>query len=289
MPHGYNDWEWFWMTPEQKQNAITAEQNAAIGSQQVAANTSAEQRQQQAFKQQQQAVKQAQGLYSQMQDPAFQAKQRQDVTQVAGEQAERAGSGAGRAANTAARTAGLNPGQAAATGSRAASDVYSNYYNQAYQQQQQQAQNKMNQMFQNLQIQMGIAPGQQGTYGTQGYQDPNSPIDTILGTGLGLVKLGAEATQPSDENLKDNIQETDLLEPVSKNVRQISYTYKGSNHPENGISAQDLEKTPLKSTVIDTPEGKMVDTKRLTTANTGMIADLARKVDKILQFYKESA
>lgn len=285
MPHGYNDWEWFWMTPEQKQNAITSEQNAAIGGQQVAANTSAEQRQQEAFKQQQEAVKQAQGLYSQMQDPAFQAKQRQDVTQVAGEQAERAGSGAGRAANTAARTAGLNPGQAAASGSRAASDVYSNYYNQAYQQQQQQAQNKMNQMFQNLQIQMGIAPGQQGTYGTQGYQDPNTMWDSLLGAGAGVT--GAFAS--SDEGVKDNIQETDLLEPVSKNVRQISYTYKGSDHPENGISAQDLEKTPLKSTVIDTPQGKMVDTKRLTTANTGMIADLARKVDKILQFYKESA
>lgn len=284
MPHGYNDWEWFWMTPEQKQNAITSEQNAAISGQQAAANTSAEQRQQEAFKAQQEAAKRAQGLFSQMQDPAYQAQQRQNATQVAGEQAERAGAGAGRVANTAARTAGLNPGQAAATGSRAASDVYSGSYNQAYVQQQAQAQNQMNQMLQNLQLQMGVNPGQQGSYGTQGYQDPNTMWDSLLGAGAGVT--GALA---SDENLKDNIKETDLLKPVGKEVRQISYTYKGSDHPENGISAQDLEKTPLKSVVLDTPQGKMVDTKRLTTANTGMIADLARKVDKILQFYKESA
>jgi hypothetical protein len=285
MPHGYNDWEWFWMTPEQKQNAITAEQNATIGAQQAGANTSAEERQKAAFKAQQEAAKRAQGLFTQMQDPAYQAQQRQNATQVAGEQAERAGAGAGRVANTAARTAGLNPGQAAATGSRAASDVYSGAYNQAYVQQQAQAQNQMNQMLQNLQLQMGINPGQQGSYGTQGMQDSNTMWDSLLGAGAGVT--GAFAS--SDEKVKDNIQETDLLDPVSKNVRQISYTYKGSDHPENGISAQDLEKTPLKSTVVDTPQGKMVDTKRLTTANTGMIADLARKVDKILQFYKESA
>lgn len=292
MPHGYTDWEWFWMSPEQKANATTAEQNASIASQQSSANAAAEERQRKAFEQQQAAIAQSQKLYSQIQDPAYQQQQRQNIGQVASEQAERAGGGAGRQANTAARTAGLNPGQAAATGSRAASDVYSAYYNQAYGQQQQASQAQINQMIQNLQLQMGINPGQQGQYGTQGMQQGgNGTMDSVIGAAAGVA--GAVA---SDERLKDGIKETKLLDPVGKSVKSIEFTYKTDpNRPEVGISAQDLEKTPLKTAVIDTPQGKMVDTRRLTTANTGMISEMARKlaenskkVDQILDFYKKA-
>ncbi len=53
-----------------------------------------------------------------------------------------------------------------------------------------------------------------------------------------------------------------------------------------GVEAQDLEKTPLASVVMDTPQGKMVDTRHLTTANTAMISELSKKVDTLANYLK---
>ena len=49
--------------------------------------------------------------------------------------------------------------------------------------------------------------------------------------------------------------------------------------------AQDLEKTPLANTVQEGQDGvKRVDTGRMTMANTAMISDLSRKLDKALEY-----
>lgn len=86
----------------------------------------------------------------------------------------------------------------------------------------------------------------------------------------------------SDKNKKTDIRDgSGVLDEVANSVRGAKYKYKGSDHEEYGVMAQDLEKTPLASTVFDTPDGKKVDTQRLTTANTAMISELSRKNDEL--------
>jgi hypothetical protein len=51
--------------------------------------------------------------------------------------------------------------------------------------------------------------------------------------------------------------------------------------------AQDLEKTPLASTVVTGTDGyKRVDTGQLTLGNTAMITELSDKLDKVFQYLK---
>lgn len=73
-----------------------------------------------------------------------------------------------------------------------------------------------------------------------------------------------------------------------------SYEYKDPSMPgakpgpQVGVMAQDLEKGPLGSTLVqDTPQGKMVDTARLTTVNTGAIAAQQREIDALNAALKE--
>jgi hypothetical protein len=120
-----------------------------------------------------------------------------------------------------------------------------------------------------------------------GSQWLNNGLDAIF-PGAGTAASGLEkATQfTSDERCKTDISGDDgLLEALAKSVRGHTFRYKGSPHEEVGVMAQDLEKTPLKSTVAAGPDGiKRVDTQRLTMGNTAMIGDLARKLDKALEY-----
>jgi hypothetical protein len=106
-----------------------------------------------------------------------------------------------------------------------------------------------------------------------------------------MASAAVAAMMSSDKNAKTNIRDEDgdMLEEVAKAIRGHKFNYKSGygedpGKEEFGVMAQDLEKTPLKTTVIDTPKGKMVDTRRLTTANTAMISDLSRKLDKALAY-----
>jgi hypothetical protein len=78
-----------------------------------------------------------------------------------------------------------------------------------------------------------------------------------------------------------------MLEHVVKNVPAKYYKYKGDSAERSGIMAQDLEKTPLKSAVVNTPAGKAIDTRQLTTANTGMISSLGKKLDEVVDYLKK--
>jgi hypothetical protein len=48
-----------------------------------------------------------------------------------------------------------------------------------------------------------------------------------------------------------------------------------------GVTAQDIEKTPMKENVIDTPDGKMVDTRKQEMSNLDLIVQLAAKVKEL--------
>jgi hypothetical protein len=219
------------------------------------------------------------GVAGQSYDPA---KAMQFAQGQAKEQAARDTDAASRQAIKAARTAGINPAQAALIAGQKTSDVYGQAMNSA----QQQALQQYNQSIQAQQQAASLTGGMQNqllpnavglkqseaanalAQAQMGQQAGQNNMDfwgRILG---GFAPLGA-GLLASDERVKDN-------------VKTVSYTYKGSNRPEMGVLAQDLEKTPLSTSVVEGPGGvKMIDTKRLTTQNTAMIADLARKVDKI--------
>lgn len=110
----------------------------------------------------------------------------------------------------------------------------------------------------------------------------------LLGAGIGAV--GGLASLFSDKNLKEDVKPDNLTDGLSA-IRSFSYRYKNGpayagGKQEAGIMAQDLEKTAMSPAVVDTPEGKKVDTARLSTMNTGAIADQQRSIEKILDYLK---
>lgn len=92
----------------------------------------------------------------------------------------------------------------------------------------------------------------------------------MFGNIIGAV--GGIASLFSDERLKEDIEPDPLTKGLEK-IRGYSYKYKGNPREEAGVMAQDLEDTEMAPAVMDTPEGKMIDTRRLTTMNTAALAD----------------
>ena len=123
---------------------------------------------------------------------------------------------------------------------------------------------------------------------------------TLVGEkGPELVKLNqGDQVYPADqtkEMLKSGktalqgATSKEVLESLLKNVKPVTYKYKPGfeqlkpeGTPRMGVLAQDLEKTPLKDTVVDTPQGKQLDVGQLTANNTALIIELASQV-KALQ------
>ena len=75
---------------------------------------------------------------------------------------------------------------------------------------------------------------------------------------------------------------------AARGTPAIAFDYRDPSMPgarpgrQVGISAQDLEQTPLGSTaVMDTPNGKMVDTGRLEMVNTGAINAQQQELDEL--------
>lgn len=119
-----------------------------------------------------------------------------------------------------------------------------------------------------LRINPGAAMAQQANAGKQ-----------ALTGGL----IGAAGAIVSDKRAKTNIREvTGLEEGLSLlDIPAYEYDYKDEKNGKGrhlGPMAQDLEKTEARSAVFDTPEGKKVDTRRLTLANTAAMSTLSRRL-----------
>lgn len=102
--------------------------------------------------------------------------------------------------------------------------------------------------------------------------------------------LGGIAALFSDERLKEGIRPASMTDGLDK-IRAYTYKYKqgpayAGGRKESGVMAQDLEKTVMAPAVMDTPEGKKIDTARLSTMNTGAIAEQQRKIDSIVDYLK---
>jgi hypothetical protein len=77
-------------------------------------------------------------------------------------------------------------------------------------------------------------------------------------------------------------------EDFMSSLRPQEYEYKpdrassDGSKPHVGVMAQDLEKTPVgASAVMDTPEGKMVDTRQLSTMLAAAVGDLHQRLSAI--------
>ena len=101
-------------------------------------------------------------------------------------------------------------------------------------------------------------------------EQAKSRKQSLFGNIIGAV--GGIASLFSDRDLKEDIAPDKLNEGLEK-IRGYTYKYKGLPREEAGIIAQDLEETNMAPAVVETPKGKMIDTRRLTTMNTAALAD----------------
>ena len=107
---------------------------------------------------------------------------------------------------------------------------------------------------------------------------------------IGAGFAGAQIS--SDEHLKENIEEAGGIIPMMAQIDSYLYNYKPEaqeeyagtgmmNNDNNlGVMAQELQENPLTAPAVKTDEkGNLaLDTGRLTSINTAMIAELCKKV-----------
>lgn len=110
----------------------------------------------------------------------------------------------------------------------------------------------------------------------------------LLGQGIGAA--AGIAGLFSDKNLKEDVQPKSMTKGLNK-LQAFSYKYKPGaayegGKQEGGIMAQDLEKTAMKPAVMDTPEGKMIDTRKLSTMNTGALGEHEKRLQMIEKLVK---
>lgn len=97
--------------------------------------------------------------------------------------------------------------------------------------------------------------------------------------------VGGIAGLFSDRNLKEDIKPAKFGDSLDK-IRAYTFRYRGKDRPEAGVMAQDLEKGEMAPAVMDTPEGKMVDTRRLTTMNTAALAEHEKRMKALEKMLK---
>lgn len=195
-----------------------------------------------------------------------------------------------RQAAMAARSSGLNRGQSALAAGRQTGELYGGAYQGAlergrglYQQgtnafAQQAGQSMANRMGAAGLTQAGVNAGLQASAQNQqmGQQQAATTWGTlgnVAGAGLGLLS--------SDERVKDDIERAPDVSEIADAIAPVQFRYKGE--PEDvarvGVIAQDLEQSPLRDTVVDTPQGKMIDTVQLTPAILDMVVQLTKRIE----------
>lgn len=125
-------------------------------------------------------------------------------------------------------------------------------------------------------------------------QKANQNADLEKDSGIGGMLTAAAGALFSDERSKEKIERLEgalsssLALDTVKGAPAYSYNYKDPSQPGAkpgrmvGPMAQDLERGPLGNTVVkDTPQGKMVDSGRLTMVNTSAIAEQQKQLDAL--------
>lgn len=196
---------------------------------------------------------------------------------LAEEQGRAAAQQGTRAAEQAARTAGLNKGQAALAGAQRAGDIYSQTYGQGVQTGVQnymtgtgQIAGQGSEMAGRQLAGAGLKAGIGGTRANVGQQQSQAA--------MGLIgNLAGAGAMLSDEEAKEAVQPLDLDEAL-KRIRPVTYKYKGDDEERVGVLAQDVEESPMDAAVVETPEGKALDTAELAPATLALLASLYQRV-----------
>lgn len=238
-------------------------------------------------------------------------KQYEAAQQIAQQEAQKSSDYAMQQQIKAGRTSGLSQGASALQAMQGAGQQYQaaradelarsrGYYSDALQRQLQGRlgaaglyQGNAGQQYSLYDSSMNRAAGVQAQQSQQAFQQKQADQqrqdqfwNNIFG---GLTTLGGFLLG-SDKNMKTNIKENSLSDSLAK-IKGYSYKYKGSSEPQAGIMAQDLEKGAMKPAVVNTPEGKIVDTRKLTTMNTGALAEHEKEIrslkDEVQSLIKE--
>lgn len=125
--------------------------------------------------------------------------------------------------------------------------------------------------------QAGIGAANQQAAGANSAANANAMNQTV-GTGLTVASMF------SDERGKEGVEEfnaSDFLDTLTN----YKYKYKDQKHgvgDHMGPMAQDLEKSDIGAGMImETPEGKMVDTRKASMAALGSLADMNQRLKKL--------
>lgn len=137
---------------------------------------------------------------------------------------------------------------------------------------------------QDLQGALGARQNAVGAYG-QAIAQNNQDMTWLQKYG-GAIQGGLQGMAAmSDRRLKKNVKDGDgEANATLASLKSYTFDYKDERHgkgKQTGIMAQDLERAGLKQAVIETPGGKAVHGAKLATANTAMLAALARRVGKL--------
>lgn len=207
------------------------------------------------------------------------AQQLQDAQKAAAplaeQQAQTAATQGSKASLQAARTSGLNAGQAALSSGQQAGDIYSGAYGGALNAGMDRYQGATAQRAAAAQGQAGIGQAQQAAGQAQG-QALWGGVKDVAGAVGGLI---------SDERLKENVEPApEMIDAILAKLQGKTFDYKpevGDPGRQIGVMAQDLEKTPLAPVVQDTPAGKAIDTRKLSTAALDLILELGQRVKEL--------
>lgn len=218
-------------------------------------------------------------------------KKAQQASQgLAQDQAQYSSMQAAKNAVRAARASGLNRGQAALSAGQSTGDVYGQTYNNALN-------SGMDRYQRGLSTLSNLATGAQdqalsGTQAgmgnaTQMYGQNMNSMGNMAGVFANIFAQPGQAT--SDERVKEDVKPAfGSLDEALSSIKGFRYKYKDDAPTQNagkeelGVMAQDLEKVPeFKGAVVDTPEGKKVDSAQLTTTNTALIGELYLRIREL--------
>lgn len=182
----------------------------------------------------------------------------------------------------AARTAGLNKGQAAIMGSGQAGQNYvggqqtgqlagMNAYGQG-----------ANTQLNATGVQGAVGANQAGLGTNQITGSTNQSAQGNQATGGLLSAIGGLF---SDKKQKEDVKAAPDVMAILAKLDPVRFKYKPEAEEGSGehvgVMAQDIEKTPMKENVVDTPEGKMVDTRKQEMSNLDLIVQLASKIKEL--------
>jgi hypothetical protein len=226
------------------------------------------------------------------------AKGQQAAQANAAQAADVSSTQAVRKAIQAAKTAGVNRGQAAMIGGQQAGDAYTNTYQgqlEAGQNRYQQAtgqfanmtQAKDQNALQQQQLkenatsqakQLELQAKQLEMQGKQAEADAKRQEAQSFWNTVGSIAGAVGSIFMSDEKFKENVKPDSSLDAILRKIKPVSYNYKGEDKKQVGITAQNLEDSPLAGAVMDTPAGKVVDGAQLEGSNLALIIELAGQV-----------